>query len=417
MKNTIKREQRPSSLGALSNASILRIANKLIISILLISAGLTATAQSGYETVLQQIEANSSALNALRDQMEAQKLGNRTGIYLANPEVEFHYLWGNPNLMGNRTDITVKQSFDFPTAYGHRGKIADLQNANAELAFKAERINVLLSAKQACIDLVYYNALAKEYAVRLQNAERIAATYKAKLNKGDANILENNKAQLNLTTVQTEAARIEAERTALLTQLKSLNGGKDIAFPDNVYPANVLPTNFDDWYATAETKSPILQYVSGQIAIGNQQVKLNRAMGLPKFSAGYMSEKLVGEHFQGVTVGVSVPLWENKNRVKEAKAQVRAAESTLEDNKVQFYNRLQSLHLKASAMQQSAQKVRQSLSTNSNEPLLKKALDAGEISLLNYLLEIEYYYDAMNKVLEAERDYELAVAELSAVEL
>lgn len=390
---------------------------KLIISILLISAGLTAMAQSGYETVLQQIEANSTTLNALREQMEAQKLGNRTGIYLANPEVEFHYLWGNPNLMGNRTDITVKQSFDFPTAYAHRGKIADLQNANAELAFKAERINILLSAKQACIDLVYYNALAKEYAVRLQNAERIAATYKAKLDKGDANVLENNKAQLNLTTVQTEAARIEAERTALLTQLKSLNGGKDIAFPDDVYPGNVLPTNFDDWYATAETKSPILQYVSGQIAIGNQQVKLNRAMGLPKFSAGYMSEKLAGEHFQGVTVGVSVPLWENKNRVKEAKAQVRAAESALEDNKVQFYNRLQSLHLKASAMQQSAQKVRQSLSTNSNEPLLKKALDAGEISLLNYLLEIEYYYDAMNKVLEAERDYELAVAELSAVEL
>jgi hypothetical protein len=49
--------------------------------------------------------------------------------------------------------------------------------------------------------------------------------------------------------------------------------------------------------------------------------------------------------------------------------------------------------------------------------LLKKALDAGEISLLTYLMEVEYYYDAINKVLEAERDYELAAAELSAVEL
>ncbi|MDR1226442.1 MAG: TolC family protein [Prevotellaceae bacterium] len=417
MKNTIKREQRPNSLGTLSNASILRVANKLIASLLLLSAGLTATAQSGYEAVLQQIEANSTTLDALRKQMEAQKLGNRTGIYLANPEVEFHYLWGNPNLIDNRTDISFKQSFDFPTAYGHRGKIAGLQNANAELAFKAERINVLLSTKRACINLVYYNALAGEYAVRLQNAERIAATYKARLDKGDANILENNKLQLSLITVQTEAARIESERSALLTQLKSLNGDKDIAFPDNVYPASVFPANFDDWYATAETKSPTLQYVSGQIEIGNQQVKLNRALGLPKFSAGYMSEKLVGEHFQGVTVGVSVPLWENKNRIKEAKAQVRAAESALEDSKVQFYNRLQSLHLKALAMQQSVQKVRQSLSAYSNEPLLKKALDAGEISLLSYLLEIEYYYDAINKMLEAERDYELAAAELSVVEL
>jgi hypothetical protein len=44
-------------------------------------------------------------------------------------------------------------------------------------------------------------------------------------------------------------------------------------------------------------------------------------------------------------------------------------------------------------------------------------LDAGEISLLNYLLEVEYYYDAINKALEAERNYQLTVAELSSVEL
>jgi outer membrane PBP1 activator LpoA protein len=96
---------------------------------------------------------------------------------------------------------------------------------------------------------------------------------------------------------------------------------------------------------------------------------------------------------------------------------MQAAELVLEDSKVQFYNRLQSQHLKAVALQQNAQKVRQSLSDYGNEPLLKKALDAGEISLLNYLLEIEYYYDAMNKVLEAKRDFEMAAAELWAVEL
>ncbi len=68
-------------------------------------------------------------------------------------------------------------------------------------------------------------------------------------------------------------------------------------------------------------------------------------------------------------------------------------------------------------MQKNARRIRQSLENNNNEPLLKKALDAGEISLLNYLLEIEYYYNAVNKALEAERDFELAVAELQAVEM
>jgi len=389
----------------------------LIISILLLSTGFSVTAQSEYETILQQIEANNATLAALRLQTEAQKLSNRTGLAPANPEVEFHYLWGSPYAIGNRTDISVRQSFDFPTAYAHRSKIANLQNSNAELSYKAERLNILLSAKQASIELVYYNALLKEYAVRLQNAGRIAEAYKIKLDKGETNILEHNKAQLNLTTVQAEVTQIETERTALLLELKRLNGGKEIVFSNDVFSANTLPTNFEEWYATAQNKSPVLQYVRTQIEIEQRQVKLNRAMGLPKFSAGYMSEKIVGEHFQGVTVGMSIPLWENRNRIKQAKAQTQATEAILEDSKVQFYNRLQTLYIKANALQQNAQKIRQSFTANNNEPLLKKALDAGEISLLTYLLEIEFYYNAISKALEAERDFELAVAELSVVEM
>ena len=389
---------------------------KFIINIVLVSAAFSATAQSGYETVLQQIEANSTTLLALRKQTQAQQLGNRTAIYPANPEVEFNYLWGNPATIGNRTDISVKQTFDFPTAYAYRGKIADLQNANATLAYKAERLNVLLSAKRICIELVYYNALAKEYAVRLQNAARIAQACKAKLDNGEANALENNNAQLDLASVQTEAARIETERTALLAALKTLNGGREINFPDHLYAVPVLPANFENWYAEAESKNPVLQYVGGQIDIERQQVKLNRALGLPGFSAGYMSEKVVGQHFQGITAGISIPLWENKNRVKQAKAQVQAAEYALQDTKIQFYNRLQTLYQKAAALQQNVQKARQSLTAYGNEPLLKKALDTGEISLLNYLLGIELYYNMINKVLETERDFELTVAELQAVE-
>ena len=396
----------------------------LIIITLFLSATLTSVAQSGYDAVLQQIETNNTTLSALRKQTEAQQLGNRTGIYLANPEVEFNYLWGSPTAIGNRTDVSVKQTFDFPTAYAHRGKIAGLQNENAELSYKAERINILLSAKQACVELSYYNALTKEYSVRLRNAELIAEAYKIKLEKGETNILEHNKAQLNLTTVQAEVAQIETERTALLSELKRLNGGKEINYELGItnYDARNLEfvirnSTFEDWYVAAESKSPVLQYVRGQIEIEKQEVKLNRAMSLPKFSAGYMSEKVVGEHFQGITAGISIPLWENKNRVRQAKVQMQATEYALEDTKIQFYNRLQMLYHKAVALKQNAQTARQSLSTYGNEPLLKKALDAGEISLLTYLLEIEFYYDTMNKVLETERDFELTVAELTAVEL
>ena len=398
----------------------------IIVIIISIFLALPLYSQNEIENVLKEIETNSTTLAALRQQMEAQKLGNRTGIFPANPEVEFNYLWGNPSAMGNRTDFSVKQSFDFPTAYAYHGKISDLQNTNVEFAYKSERLNLLLAAKQICIELIYKNALLKEYAVRLQNAEHIANSYKAKYENGDANILENNKSQLNLATVQSEITTLETERANLLSQLKSLNGGKDIYYEllitnydDKSSNRNLefVISNFEDWYATAETKNPALQYLKGKVQIQQQEVKLQNSLWLPKFSAGYMSEKVVGQHFQGVSVGISIPLWENKNTVKQAQLAVKAQESLLADNKLQIYNRLQNLHTKAAALQQNAQKIRQSLANYNNAPLLQKALDAGEISLLEYLLETEYYYAAISKLLEAEREYQLAVAELEMVEL
>lgn len=377
---------------------------------------LSIFAQRGYEEILKEISVNNTLLIALREQIEAEKIGNKTGIFLPNPEVEFNYLWGSPKEIGKRTDIHISQSFDFPTVYGHRKNIAELQNENAELIYKSRLTDILLTARQTIVEVVYYNALIKEYSIRLENSERIAETYRIRLDKGDGNIIEYNKAMLNLTAIQAETAKLKAEQVALLSELRRLNGGKEIAIIQDSYNSTMLPADFEEWYASVEAKNPILQYVKGEIGIGKERMKLNRAMSLPKFSTGYISERVVGETFQGVSLGMSIPLWENKNMRKYAQAQVKASEIELDNSKVQFYNRLKSLFQKALVLQQNALKFRQTISDNKNDVLLKKALDSGEISLLNYLQEIGFYYDAMLQVLHAERDYELALAELYAVE-
>lgn len=83
----------------------------------------------------------------------------------------------------------------------------------------------------------------------------------------------------------------------------------------------------------------------------------------------------------------------------------------------QFYDQLQTLYLRADGLRQTAAKYRASLSSLNNTELLAKALNAGEISLLDYIVEIGLYYDTVNQALSAERDYRQAFADLSAVEL
>jgi outer membrane protein TolC len=278
-------------------------------------------------------------------------------------------------------------------------------------------MDILLEAKRYCIELAYYNALKKESDVRLQHAETIAAGYKERLDKGDASLIEYNKVNLNLSTVRGEISRIEVERNALLSQLKRLNGGIDVVLTDTQFSEGELPPDFDGWYIQAEEKNPVLAYVKQEIEVGKKQVSLSKAMGLPSFSAGYMSEKVVGQRYQGITLGISIPLWENKNRVKQAKAAVKAAESRQTDSKQQFYSQLQTLYKRALGLKITAETYRQSLLTVNNTDLLKKALDAGEISLLEYIIEIGLYYDTVSQALNAEKEYQLAFAELVAVEL
>lgn len=389
----------------------------IIISILALFGSISLYAQNNINSVLTSIEENNTTLKALRETAESQKLENRTGIYLSNPEVGFNYLWGNPVDMGNRTDFSVTQTFDIPTITGMKSKVANGKNDLVEWQYKADRMNIMLEAKQYCIELIYYNALKKELDIRLEHAKTIAESYEKRLATGDANKLEYNKVQLNLFTVQGEISRIEVERNALLSQLKRLNGGNDVTFDDSQFAQTQLPLNFDDWFVNAEQKNPVLAYIKQEIEVSKRQVSVSKAMGLPTFSAGYMSEKVVGQRFQGVSVGVSIPLWENKNRVKQAKAAVRAAESREADSKQQFYSNLQIQFNRAIGLQNTAQAYRKSLLTANSTDLLKKALDAGEISLLDYMVEIGLYYETVNQALQAEMDYQKAFAELSAVEL
>ena len=374
-------------------------------------------AQPSIDAVLDAVEQNNATLKALRQEAEALKLENRTGLGPENPEVEFGYLWGSPHSIGARTDLSVTQPFDIPTISGMKGRLANEKNKLPELQYRASRMELLLQAQQCCLDLVYYNALKRELSLRVEHARTLADAYAAKLKQGDIGILEYNKVLLNLSTAEGALSRAEVERTALLQQLAGMNGGVELPFDDDEYGMVALPSDFDSWYAEAETANPALEYLRQQVVVAKKEVGMSKAQGLPGFSAGYTQEKVVGEAYRGIAVGMSVPLWENRNRVKEARASVRAAEALQSDAQQQYYDRLKGLYDRAAGLERTAQEYRRSLAELDGTELLKKALETGQISVLDYVVEIGLYYDAVDQALEAERDFRKAFAELSAVEL
>ncbi len=374
--------------------------------------GFNLFAQNPIEHVLAEVEKNNTTLSAYRNHIDAEKMGNHTGLLPQNPEIEYNYLWGNPTEMGNRTNLGIHQSFDFPTAYAYKSQIAKSKNEQAELEYQKQRKEIRYRTHLVCIDLIYQNALYFEYSNRVAHAKQIADAYKTKFDIGETGILEFNKAQMSFLNCSNDLEQIEIERNSLLAELTRLNGGTTIAFNESTFlPQPILP-NFELWYAQAEQNNTVLQWIKQEIVISEKQKQLAKAQSLPKFNAGYMSEKVVGQQFQGISFGMSIPLWENKNTLKYAKARTIAIQNMEADTKLQFYHEKKDLHAKVISLQKNVSDYRNSLNLFSNTELLQKALNKGEISLAAYFYERSLYYESFDKLLEMEQNLYKAIAEL-----
>lgn len=369
-------------------------------------------AQRNIDTILAEVEKNNTTLSAFRQSVDAEKIGNKTGLSPQNPEMELNFLWGNPMLIGNRTDFSIKQSFDFPTVYAYKKRISNLKNEQAELEYEKLRNKVLYQTHLVCVKLTFYNALKVKLNNRHANALKVADAYKTKFSAGDVSILDYNKAHLNLVSISQELESNEIERYFLLSELATLNGGNTINFTDSEFALPTIPADFEQWVAQAKSNNPRLQWVNQEVAISEKQVKLNYANSLPKFYGGFMSEKVAGQQFQGVTVGITIPLWENKNTVKYARAQAIALQSVEADAMLQFYNSMKATYTKVIALQNTLNNFRSKLAKYNNNELLELAFNKGEISLSEYMYELSLYNESMYKLLEMEMNYNLAKVEI-----
>ena len=381
-----------------------------ILTILLVGT-LTMSAQH-FETVMQDIERNNTTLAALQAQTDATQWNNRTGLAPDNPEVEFGYLWGNPTDMGNRLDFNVTQSFDFPTTYVYRKKVADSQASQAATHYQAARRDILLQAGKACINLIYYNIMQREYARHQEVAQSVLDAYQKMYDQGEKNILDLNKAKLDLLSVRRDVESNRIEREAALAELVRLNGGKPVVLEDTVYPSFTLPEDFDSWYADVESTNSLLKTYAAAIEASENEVRLNKSLWAPKFTVGYNSERILGTTLQGVGVGVSLPLWQNSRAVKSAQLNTFAQRCAEQDARLSLSSELRSKYEQARSLQDLYREYNDILQSINSEALLKKALDEGEIPIVEYILEKNVYREAVHEAFATHRDLMLAVCEL-----
>ena len=390
--------------------------NKLLIACLTVAMSVPGFAQENAGTVLSQIEKNNTALQALRKRTEADQYGYKAERALEAPEVGFDYLWSSPADVGTRKDISVTQSIDVAALAGARGKLADSRTELSAIQYNIERQKILLEAKQLYIRIVYCNAVNAELSSRIARSEQIEAAYRDMQARGETDMIEVNKAHLAYLSQKNALSRNLVERESLLSELQGLNGGEPVEVNASVISTDeVLPADFGAWYAEASQQIPELAYMKKNVDVNAAEARTAKMANYPSLTAGYMAELVKGSNFRGLTLGLSIPIWSVRSKVRQANASCEAAKLEERDAMTKTYNSFKALYDRAKGLQEISAELSSSLAVSTEAmALTEHKLKAGDISLIDNIMELSLYYSLADEALATSCDYALALAELYA---
>ncbi len=372
-----------------------------------VAAAVSAEAR---ETAMSQSEAldyilrNSPAMRAADLRAKADSLSaadDATG--LGETEAEFEHLWG-PD--GNRRwSAGVSQSFDWPGAYGARRRAAAAHARAYRYGVEAERRNLAYDVKQRMADAVYATKKLELTRSVCRNIDSLAAYVEEGHRLGQLTILDVKKSRLEQFNARVAVADAEHDLADALNAVDALAGNAEMPRVDyGEYIAEpLLEADVYRRYNADNNPDAILPALQAEAAVADAEAaKLSR---LPGFSLGYTHAYEDNTHFNGLTVSIGIDLFRGRRNVAAAKLQYQAA--ALDAAGAYAVTDLRTNRLYDVARQRSARlRELSEVTLDSSYPqLLMMALKGGEINVIDYLREINYYDEAQQNLLAA--DYRL----------
>lgn len=368
-------------------------------------------AQSTTE-ILQQIEQNNSKLKAFKHYTESSKLSLKATNTLPDLEVGAYFLPFGNNASQNYTEIEVKQQFEFPTVYAIRKSVIAKQYEYMNIEYQQKRQEILLQAQQLAQKIIAANKLEKTTKERLKNAEKLFAQNQKLFEKGEIGILELNKSKIAFLKCQFNIKKIQTKKKNKLVRLKVLNGGKPLFVPFSDFEQDVIISDkLTLWKEyISQNNSLLAQQKAIEIAI--EKNNLAKKQILPSLSVGYNYQSVAENKIHGFFAGVNIPIWSNNLGYKAAKKQILFEESNTNAQKLTIQSKLEVKYNDYQTILNKYKEYKNTLKTLNPEKLLYKAYRLGEISFSEYFMELEFYHNAQDVMLDMEKQLHLLKSQL-----
>jgi outer membrane protein TolC len=377
----------------------------------LISLG-TIAQNKEIEKVLQQVEQNNKELQAFASLIESKNLELKSSNNLPDPQFGAYYLPFGEHNTGDYSEFQISQSFEFPSVYSSRNKLIEKQQTQLELEYASKRQAILLSAKEYCLELIYLDKKQNLEKKRVQQSKKVFNQLKELYKEEEVGILDFNKAKVAWMQEQFKVSKIEVEKKNILLLLRNLNGENPMDFTATNYTTllSIMPI-YSVWSKKMEL-DPTLNLLQQEEELALQKIRFNKQKSLPNLTAGFNYQGVSGSNYSGIYGGISIPLWSNKNKVKAAKANYNFQQLNTHSETLKVYAKFEKQYNKYQILLSEFQEYQATLNGLNSDALLLKTYELGEISFMEYYLELKFYQEAVNAMVEMERQVHQQKAEI-----
>lgn len=366
------------------------------------------------DRLVEEIIETSPQVEALKSKLRAETANSLTTNNLNDPEVEFEHQWGMKGI-GNKWGVSVSQGFDWPGTYPARSSAAKLMRKASQSSFDSELSELRLKVKLSLIDLCHANRDAALLDSIKSSLTQLLDKYRTSFDKGETTILDVKKIEIELLGVTRQLNEAIIAREAIVGELRAVNPGFGWG---NTLSLDQYPA--EDGVRTEAEYAEILRqndnqsrYLNDMKELSLANAKVERNSRMPGFSVGYRYDYELGERFNGLSVGVTLPLFSNRNKVKASMAEADSYQTAITSRNAALEAEWNAMRQQAIRLGEECEQYELILTTSDTQRLLKMALDGGEISLLDYLQETAYFKQAQRDYIATEHELHTVLAKLN----
>jgi len=316
----------------------------VVIPLLLMLTGVNSYAQTAPQVInlqqaIQMAQGQSNQIKSAQYQVDYNQSLKGTATELGKTNATLMY--GQYNSYYSDNNLTVSQSIPFPTTMRRQAQYYNATTKSAEYNLAMTQNELNYKIKTAYYNLQFSNSrklllnrLDTLYTKFLKAAE---ARYKT----GETDVLEKSVAESQLFEIRSLLAQNASDILIYQKQLQTLlNSPTAVSIGDEGLEKRPLSMVQD---SSMITDNPALHYFKQQVAVANSSKELEKSRLMPDLNVGFFSQTLygtvnynepvevsgAGKRFQGVSVGLSFPLWikPQLSKIKANQAHANAAQS------------------------------------------------------------------------------------------